>query len=365
MSRTSTSLLRAALAAAHVTRADRLARPLTGGVGVIFMLHHVHPAPENRAFAPNRILTVTPDFLEAAIREARNHGYECVSLDAAADRMARAASGEAVTPFACFTLDDGYRDNAIHAYPVFARQNVPFTIYVPSDYADGRAQLWWLALEEIIRRSCRVQGYLGGERIEFDTQTADAKTAAFHWIYWRIRALPEAEARHWIVEKADRAGFDARHFGADLAMSWDEIRTLARDPLVTIGAHTTRHFALANLSDDDARREMADNINRLESELQVPCRHISYPYGDAESASPREFELAAALGMSTGVTTRKGLISADHADTLALPRLSLNGDFQDRRYLRVLLSGLPFAMMRLAGRVGVSLESGTTQPNAA
>ncbi|MBN9291936.1 MAG: polysaccharide deacetylase, partial [Hyphomicrobium denitrificans] len=41
----------------------------------------------------------------------------------------------------------------------------------------------------------------------------------------------------------------------------------------------------------------------------------------------------------------KGLIRAAHADAMtALPRLSLNGDYQDARYVKVLLSGLPFAL---------------------
>jgi peptidoglycan/xylan/chitin deacetylase (PgdA/CDA1 family) len=40
-------------------------------------------------------------------------------------------------------------------------------------------------------------------------------------------------------------------------MTGDEIRRLAADPLVTIGAHTRRHFALAKLTLSEARDEIA------------------------------------------------------------------------------------------------------------
>ena len=52
------------------------------------------------------------------------------------------------------------------------------------------------------------------------------------------------------------------------------------------------------------------------------------------------------------MTTRKGLVRKSHAAAMtALPRLSLNGDYQDLRYLKVLLSGLPFALRDGAKRV--------------
>ena len=54
--------------------------------------------------------------------------------------------------------------------------------------------------------------------------------------------------------------------------------------------------------------------------------------------------MAQELGLATAVTTRKGLIQPQHEQALtALPRLSLNGDFQDLRYVRVMLTGAPFA----------------------
>ena len=77
----------------------------------------------------------------------RASGFEIVSLDEAHFRLIEGDYGK---PFVCFTFDDGYRDNLEYAYPIFKRHNLPFAIYVPTDYADGRGDLWWLALEKVI-----------------------------------------------------------------------------------------------------------------------------------------------------------------------------------------------------------------------
>lgn len=348
MSRRSTQLLKAALSALHYSGADGLIAPYTSGDGVIFMLHHVTPeAP--RAFEPNGILKVTPDFLDAVIRQVKAAGFDCIALD---EVPARLADGKGKRPFAVFTLDDGYKDNRDHAYPVFKRHGVPFTIYLPSGFADGTGDLWWLNLEEALRRLETVTLEMDGTAHTFDLSTSAAKTEAFQKIYWWMRKIPEQQARAVARDLAARAGFDAAALCRDLVMSWDEVRALAADPLVTIGAHTTAHFALAKLSEAEARREMADSIARLEAELGKPCRHFSYPYGCEHSAGEREFALARELGMATAVTTRKGLIHAAMKDTpTALPRLSLNGNFQDPRYVKVLLSGAPFALWNALARL--------------
>ena len=33
------------------------------------------------------------------------------------------------------------------------RRSLPLTLYVPTDYPGGRGELWWLALEEVVRRA--------------------------------------------------------------------------------------------------------------------------------------------------------------------------------------------------------------------
>jgi peptidoglycan/xylan/chitin deacetylase (PgdA/CDA1 family) len=138
-------------------------------------------------------------------------------------------------------------------------------------------------------------------------------------------------------------------------MRWSELRAFAADPLVTIGAHTLSHCQLAMASEATASHEMAASRARIMDELQQPAHHLAYPYGDRIAAAAREFELARALGFHTVVTTRPGMLFADNADHLtALPRISLNGNFQNERFLTVLTSGAASAMWNGFRRVNAA-----------
>jgi peptidoglycan/xylan/chitin deacetylase (PgdA/CDA1 family) len=90
----------------------------------------------------------------------------------------------------------------------------------------------------------------------------------------------------------------------------------------------------------------------IEEHIGKPAVHFAYPVGDRTSAGPRDFAIAAELGFSTAVTTRKGMLFPDHAKALhALPRLSVNGDWQDLDMMDVLLSGVPFLFWNRGRRV--------------
>lgn len=346
MSTATSRLQRLALSTLHFSGADRLFSGLTRGAGVIFTLHQVRPGSRG-AFDPNGILRITPDFLEELVSQVIEAGFEPLSLDAAAARLSMGATTG--RPFACFTFDDGYRDNAEHAYPILSRHQVPFTVYVVPDFADGRGEIWWLALEEVVRRSRELELCRDGVPRRLACRTDDERNRAFETLYWWLRRQPEDEARRLVRTLVEAAGFDLAELCRREIMSWQEVRALAADPLVTIGAHTLSHRALAHLHAAEAAREIAASMARIEHELGRPCRHFSFPYGDAASAGEREFRLAAEAGAMTAVTTRKGLIRRPHGVRLtALPRVSINGKFQRWRYVKVLLSGAPFALLDAA-----------------
>ena len=135
-------------------------------------------------------------------------------------------------------------------------------------------------------------------------------------------------------------------------MTWAEIGEIAADPLATIGAHTVNHVMLRKASDAAVRNEMRKSAAVIEAALGKRPAHFSYPVGDRTSAGPREFRIAAELGFKTAVTTRPGVLFPEHAAHLtALPRISLNGEYQQSRYAKVLMSGAATALWNRFRRV--------------
>ena len=335
-------IIRLGFEALYYSGAHLLLRPLTGGVGAILMLHHVRP-PRDEAFQPNKLLEVSPEFLDATVCWMRASGLDIVSLD---EMHRRLTERDFSRRFVCITFDDGYRNNKEWAYPVLKRHGTPFAIYIPTSFPECAGKLWWLALEMMIARNAAVTMTLDGVEQTFACATNAAKRALYARLYWRLRQYPNEADIHAIVDaSAARSGIDMAPVVESLCMRWDEIRALAEDPLVTIGAHTVNHVMLAKAGDDVVRRELEQSRSIIADLLGRPVEHFAYPYGGRDLARPREFEIARSLGYKTAVTTRPGVLFPEHAAHLtALPRLSLNGEYQRARFVKVLMSGAATGM---------------------
>jgi peptidoglycan/xylan/chitin deacetylase (PgdA/CDA1 family) len=336
------SVIRAGLETLYFSGAHALMRPFVAGIGAILTLHHVRPPRPDR-FQPNQLLEVTPRFLENVVRWLRRSQLDLVSLD---EMHRRLVEGDFKRRFACLTIDDGYRDTLQWAHPILKANKVPFCVYIPTSFPDRIGELWWLAIEAVVARNQRIVLLVDDRERSFDCATLDEKHHVFDQLYNWVRSLrTEDELRRVVRDLSQRYQVDIAAFCEELCMSWEELGQLAADPLVTIGAHTVNHVMLAKTPERQARAEMAMSRSVIEASLGLRPDHLSYPVGDSTSAGPREFRIAAELGFKTAVTTRPGVLFAEHSAHLtALPRISLNGEHQQSRYVRVLLSGAATAL---------------------
>jgi len=329
-----------------------LAKPFTGGIGAILMLHRVTATPA-RPDSVNRHLNIAPEFLDAVIRDMKAAGYAFVSMDEAVSRIETGGKGGR---FAALTADDGYRDNITEALPILEEHGVPITIYVAPALIDGSKDLWWDVLENIVAVGDMVSVPTPGGPLALDCSTPARKLAANARLHDHfVQEVPEEGQRDLLRQLARSSGVDADTPRRDTLMDWNELARAAAHPLVTIGAHTVSHYNLRRLGEPCARREIENVRCILEERLGKNPRHLAYPYGYANAVGEREVRLAREAGYVSAVTTRHGVLHTGHAGFLhALPRISVNGRYQNVAHIRTMLSGVTTPLAN-AGRMVVTV----------
>lgn len=350
----SPKLLRFALDALQLSGLPNLARPHLRGAGVIFCLHHVLPGGGRQTgFAPNSKLECEPAFLKAMINLVRERGYQTLSLGDAVERLKSGQRSE--IPFAVFTLDDGYKDNAEFAQPIFQTNNCPFTIFIAPRIADGTAEIWWRNLEQVIAANSRLRCVIAGQSFDLLCRSEAEKWRTWKTLYPLFENLDQFEQRSEIRKLATNYGVDVDDYCRSVTMSWDELRGMARDPLCELGAHTLNHHSVGRMSAADALTQLSAARQLMAKHLCKLPRFNAYPYGDRPNATARDFKLAADAGYEASLTTRKGVVFAEHAQHLqALPRIMVSGRYQQLRFIDTLISGLPTALANRLRRVNVT-----------
>lgn len=326
--------------AAAMARAGLM--PHSRGRGAIFTLHHVRPK-QLQPLQPSAHLEVTPEFLGHSIERLIAEGYEFIPV---ADVGQRLVSG-ARRPFAAFTLDDGYRNNAEHALPVFERYNVPFTVFVTRGFAERTHSLWWETLAVLLGENCDIRFDFGSGIETVDLTSEARKFDAFERFADFVGETDEAIAIARIDALARKHGLDPLQITAELTMPPEDLRALAAHPLASLGAHTTSHRAVSRLSAEEAETEMRQSADYVELLTGTRPTTIAYPYGTRSSVRERDFAIARKAGFEVAVTTQPGTLPEAAAGRLTgLPRISLNGFYQEARYVSALASGIPFRLMR-------------------
>ena len=287
--------------------------------GIIFMLHRVYHY-EKGQLAPNEKLKVSPEYLEQTIINYKNEGFLFISLDDLARCLLTKQFPK--SPFIVMTLDDGYRDNFVNAFPIFIRHNVPFTIYITPGFIDHTVPLWWHLLEDVlISRQQQVQ-LSTGELLGCETR--EQKEVAFMRIREQILKDPNVDPMSILYQLFENIDEVQASNDCHLLLNWEQIAELSRHQLCTIGGHTMTHPPCSQLSEERFREEVCGSIQTIEAHIKKRVEHFAYPFGTKNEVGKREFELIRVFGFKTVTRVGGGVLTSWNShSTTALPRVHL------------------------------------------
>jgi peptidoglycan/xylan/chitin deacetylase (PgdA/CDA1 family) len=306
------------------------------GTGVILRFERVRPRQVGR-FQPLRAHDIAPELLDRLVRALRRWKFDLASLDEVRARIRQpSASGR----FVALTFDGGYRDLLTHGYPVLAKHDVPFAVYVPTAFPDGVGEAWWLALQKIVARHARISLIMDGREQHFDAADSVAKHELYDFLANWMQMLAPAALSAAINDLCKRYSVDLAAVSRDAFMTWQDIARLAADPRATIGCATVNYPVLATLPDDAARREIGMGKAVTEAAIGREVRHFAYPFGHPGSFNARHGLMAEQAGFVSVVSSVSGVIQPDgQSEFYDLPRIRWDNR-RSLRALRVRLSGL-------------------------
>jgi peptidoglycan/xylan/chitin deacetylase (PgdA/CDA1 family) len=214
---------------------------------------------------------------------------------------------------------------------------------VTSGFVERSCAPWWEVAERVLQRVAQVRFDFGDGIKTHPASSLSQKAALFTRLAAYVNSTDEAVAVKQIEAAAHENGIDSAALVRELVMDADELRELtSTDVLASIGAHTLTHFNLKRLDHDRLVAEIEDSISAVETYVGCRPQTFAYPYGWASAAGEREAQAVASTGMALAVTTQPGVLKSAPANMHLLPRVSLNGFYQEPRLVRALISGVPF-----------------------
>ena len=308
------------------------AHPDQTGRAAILMYHRIGP-PEADPFS----LSVSSENFAAQLRVLRNHGRvvslrtlgECVRERCVPDR------------FIALTFDDGYADNLYAAKPMLDSLHVPATVFVATGNLARSGEQWWDALERILLQSgmlpevlnLTIEGeahrwtlepeypeevYAQHRSWKFDLPAPTQRHAVFLKIWNLLRSVPCNKRNESMRELAEWSGRETSP-STHRCMDYQELKRLAEDGWIAVGAHSVTHPWLPGLSSAQQQQEIAGSKQELEKCLGTPVSSFAYPYG---AHTPETLELAARAGIDLACTTVPGLVTAQ-SGLMRLPRFQV------------------------------------------
>ena len=259
------------------------------------------------------------------------------------DVPARLQNGADDERMIAMTFDDGLSSYRSIALPLLARHGFHSTVFLATGSVfDGRP-LWFCRVIDAVTQTRR--SVLQWDEMALDLSSPSARANASARLQQSMKRLPanRLDARVDALVEALRDGDAADSPLPETlrTMTPSDIRELAANDRVDLGAHTVGHAILSHLTLVEQRTEIENSLRAVSNATRRPCDLFAYPNGTRADFTADTKRALADAGVRIAVTTESDAVSRD-TDPLEIPRYCVGGDIDLQTFasrLECLVSG--------------------------
>lgn len=277
--------------------------------------------PEKVSYPLSKMSYIRPDTFEKHLKYLTKH-CRVVSVESLVkdlwDRK------EVPDKTVAITLDGGWIDNFVYAYPLLLKYHATATMFLPTDFIGTNNYFWHdkvlfaMNIMKNVGLTFHPFSFFTKEQAAMVTDASPQGEISLPLIFLVISLLAQHSADNRALA-VGALGHVVRQVGGDMPpepafMSWDDVRIM-NSPLITFGSlgHTNARFS--ELDAEQLTQELKTSVEMLQSE----SRHVT-----------------------TGVALPDGLASAEALETLAKAEIpfALGYDFappREAQFLRPLI----------------------------
>lgn len=251
------------------------------------------------------------EFVDECLTLLTEQGYQFISLQEVIDgiQSKRTDFYKAV----CFTIDDGFEDQATIAAPIFQKHNCPLSIFLITGFLDGKLWPW----DDQVRycfsetKKATLNITLGDKPLTYDLAERD-RTICSREFREICKTLPEEQLIVAVQNLMKESDVEISQTPPKpyKPMTWDMARSLEEQG-VTFGTHGVSHRIMSRMVPVRAEEEIVESWQRMSQELTSPIRAFCFSTGRYnKDFSERDLSLLQSQNFSVAMSTDSAYVDA-------------------------------------------------------
>jgi len=230
------------------------------------------------------------------------------------------------------SFDDGFDDNYHTVFPIAKRLDVPFSVFLSTDYIGSDDTFWFEKLAYLFARSPFESIEVGSEIKYRLSESLEDRRRSYGELVEKIKYFPQAERSLLLMGLFSRyaevfESMPSEHKMLSSPITWEHVKEMAEWG-VEFGGHGASHNILTTMSESGLRSELAGSKQALEKELGHFIDLFSYPNGLAEDYCNATEAALHEEGYKTAVSYVPGSTEFKELDTerYKLKRIHVDND---------------------------------------